>query len=306
MVVTLTGEDSYGLQSALKELVAGFVQEHGDMALERLNGAEASFERIQESLQSSPFLAARKLVVLRESGANKRFVEQSEKLLSGLPDTTDVIMVETKLDKRSAYYKYLKRATDYREFIAPDEAVMAQWLSGTAKARGGSLSTADARFLVERVGPDRQLLASELEKLMLYDPAVSRPTIELLSEPAPQSTIFALLEAAFGGQTKRALDLFQEQRRAKVDPAQIIAMLTWQLWVVTVIKAAGDRSTDEIAREAKLNPYVVRKSQTIARQLSVMQLKRLVAELLALDIRSKREGIDLDEALQHYLLTLSS
>ncbi|MGC1177308.1 MAG: hypothetical protein WA843_04520, partial [Candidatus Saccharimonadales bacterium] len=168
-----------------------------------------------------------------------------------------------------------------------------------------SLSTADARYLVERVGVNQQLVSNELEKLLLYDATISRKTIELLTDPAPQSTIFQLLEAAFAGNTKTVLKLYAEQRAQKVEPPQIIAMLAWQLHVLAIIKTAGDRSTDQIAQEARLNPFVVRKSQGIARSLSLADLKNLIADLLKIDIVTKRTTTDPDEALQHYLLKLA-
>ena len=305
MIITLTGENAFGLQRELKQLVAAFVKEHGDMALERIDGEEAEFVRIQEGLASLPFLANKKMVVLRAPGANKRFVEEAEKLLSDIPETTDVIIVEPKLDKRLGYYKYLKKATDFREFSHLDANGLAKWLMDAAKDQKGSLSASDARYLVERVGANQQILASELEKLLLHDPNITRKSIDELTEATPQSTIFQLLEAAFAGNTKRMLQLYREQRALKVEPPQIIAMLAWQLHVLAVIKTAGDRTPSDIAKEAKLSPFVVQKSASIARKLSLTELKKLIADLLKIDTRSKRESIDPDEALQHYLLTLS-
>ncbi|HZL08295.1 MAG TPA: DNA polymerase III subunit delta [Candidatus Dormibacteraeota bacterium] len=306
MIITLTGENSFGLQAESRRLAEAFIAEHGDLALERLDGQEAEFERLRESLASLPFLAARKMVVLRSPSANKQFTEKAEQLFTEIPDTTDTVIIEPKLDKRLSYYKLLKQKTDFREFPELDQNGLARWLVDTAKARGGAISPGDARYLVERVGASQQLLSNELEKLLLYDSNINRRTIDLLTEPTPQGTIFQLLEAAFAGHTKTAMKLYAEQRAQKVEPPQIIAMLAWQLHTLAVIKTAGDRSPDEVAREAKLNPFVVRKSQSIARGLTLPELKKLITDLLKIDVGSKRTSIDPDEALQHYLLSLSS
>lgn len=305
MVITLTGENTWALRAELSTLVAGFTAEHGEVALERLDGEEASFERLQEALQSLPFLASKKLVVLRSPGANKQFTENAERLLSEVPEVTEVIVVEPKPDKRGSYYKLLKKTTDFQEFALPDARNMPQWLTKLASEQGGKLTLPDARFLVERVGANPQLLARELEKLLLYDPNVTRQTIELLTDETPQSKIFDLLDAAFAGNAKNVLKLYEQQRTLKVEPQQIIAMLAWQLHVLAVLKAAGDRSSQAIAGDAKISPYVVQKSQGTARKLSLAELKKLVKDLLTLDTRLKRESIDADEALKHYLLTLA-
>ena len=305
MIITLTGENTFGRQRELQRLAAAFVAKHSDLALERLDGEEADFARLRAALTSLGLLTSQKLAILRTPSSNKQFSEKFEQLLDEISDTTDVILVEPKLDKRTAYYKLLKSRTDFRDFPALDANGLAHWLVAAAKDRGASLNPADARYLVERVGTDQQLLSNELDKLLLYDPQISRRSIDTLTEPTPQSTIFQLLEAAFAGNSKRTLDLYAEQRALKVEPPQIVAMLAWQLHVLAIIKTAGDRPASAIASEAKLNPYVVQKSQGIARDLSLAQLKKLIGDLLRIDVASKRTNIDADEALQHYLLSIS-
>lgn len=306
MIVALVGENSFVMKAELEKRIAAFVAEHGDLALERIDGDEAELERIREALTSLPFLASKKLVVLRNPSGNKQFVEQIEQLLADVPETTDVIITETKVDKRLSYYKYIKAKTEFIDCAELDTNGLAQWLVAQAKEQGGSLSSADARYLVERVGANQRLLSGELDKLLTYDSKVTKTTIELLTEATPQSTIFELLDSAFAGNTGRALELYGEQRALKVEAPQIIAMLAWQLHVVALIKTAGDRSADDIAREAKLNPFVVRKSQAIAKRLTIAELKSLIARLLDIDVRSKRTNLDADEALQHYILVLGS
>lgn len=301
----MTGANSFALQARLHELVEAFVTENGDLALERIDGQETEIDKMSEALNSLPFLATKKMIVLREAGTNKQFVEDVEQLLSDLPETTDVILIEPKLDKRLSYYKFLKKNTDFLEFIELDQPGLVNYLVDGAKQQGGNLSAADARYLVERVGANQQLLSNELDKLILYSKKIDDRSIDLLTDATPQSTIFQLLEAAFAGNSKRALDLYSEQRALKVEPPQIIAMLAWQLQILAVIKTAGDKQSDQIARDAKLNPFVVSKSLGVARDLSLHEVKSLVSDLLEIDTESKSTNIDTDEALKLYLLKLS-
>lgn len=306
MIKTLTGENSFAWQKVLREQVDKFVAEFGDLALQRIDGEEAEFSTIQEALTSLPFLSNKKLVVLRSPSKNKDFLEHVEQVLANISETTDVIIIEPKLDKRLSYYKYLKSKTDFQEFNELDINGQSTWLLARAKQLGGSISSNDARYLAERVGLNQQLLGNEIEKLVLYNPAVTRQTIDLLTDETPQSTIFQLLEAAFSGNNRKALKLYQEQRALKVEPQQIVAMIAWQLHVLAIIKYAGDRSIDEIAKDSKLNPYVLRKSQAIADGLKLAELDYLVEQLIDIDAKSKSTSIDIDEALKNYLLRLST
>ena len=306
MITVLTGENDVLRQQELRRIVSDFVAEHGDMALERLDGEEASYERMHEAVQSLPFLSPKKLVVLRKPSGNKEFVEKFETLLEDVAETNDVVLVEPKLDKRLAYYKQLKKLTDFKEFAVLDANGLARFASDYAKQEGGSLGTNDARKLIDRVGLNQLVIQHELDKLLSYNPTINYQTIELLTERTPQSSIFELLDAAFAGNTRRAMALYQEQRALKVEPQQIIAMLVWQLYILALVKTAGQRSSADIAREAKLSPYTVQKSQNLARNISLPQLKRLVAELRQFDVRLKSEGIVADEVVQYYLLNLAT
>jgi DNA polymerase-3 subunit delta len=304
MITTLTGTNTFALRAELRRMTDGFITEHTDLGLEKFYGEDSQFDRMREALESLPFLASKKLVVLRAPSTNKEFAEKAVSLLENIPETTDVIIYEPKLDKRQSYYKFLKKKSEFKEFNELDIPGLAKWLSVYANEQGGSISQSDARYLAERVGTDQHLLANELDKLLAYETEVTRTTIDLLTEPTPQSSIFELLDAALAGKTDRAMELYREQRALKVEPQQIIAMLAWQLRILAVVKTAGGRDASTIAKEARINPFVVRKSQGIASRMSLAEIKQLIHRTLELDIRLKSESIDADEALQHYLLTL--
>lgn len=306
MVVTLTGENSFLLNQTLGSLEADFIAEYTDLALERLDGEEQSADRLQESVQGLPFLSPRKLVVLREPSKQKVFTERMADLLKGVPEETDLIIVEPKLDKRLSYYKTLKAKTDFREFKELDGRGLTVWAVNYAKEQGGSLHANDAKLLVDRVGINQQLLQNELDKLLAYDGHITKDAILGLTEQAPQSTVFELLDAAFSGNTKRAIELYREQRALRVEPQMILGMLAWQLHILTVIKASGGKPANEIAQRAKLSPFVVQKSQGLVQRRSMPQLARMVLELLQMDIALKKSSVDADEALQLYLLRLST
>jgi DNA polymerase III subunit delta len=305
MIVTLTGANDYLRGRALSQRVTAFIAAHDDMAVERLDGEEASADRLREALQSLPFLSERKLVVLREPSKQKAFAEALPEILTTIPETTDVIFYEPKLDKRSTYYKTLKKDTEFQDFADLDARGLAKWAGEYVAAMGGKLNLTDAQILIDRTGASQQLIQSELDKLFSYDAQITRQTIELLVEPTPQSTVFELIDAAFQGKTSRAFELYKEQRALKVEPQAIIAMLAWQLHILAVVKAAGSKAVDEIAKTAKLNPFVVRKSQGLVRKLTLAEIKIFIANLLELDMQLKRTSLDADEALQNYLLALN-
>jgi DNA polymerase III subunit delta len=304
MVITLTGSNFYALKRRLDELVGGFVKEHGELALERIDAEEAEPRAVLDAVQSLPFLASRKMVLVRGAAANKEISGQIEQIIDSAGDTTDVVFYEPAIDKRGVYFKVLKSRTQLEEFNELDNRALAAWLVADAKKQGGELSLADANYLVERVGTNQEQLASELEKLLIYDSKISRGNIDLLTQKTPQSKVFDLLDAAFGGDKRKALELYEEQRAQKVEPQAIIAMIGWQLKLLALAKTGGQRSAQQIAAQAGLSPWPVQKAQNLARKIDDNKLRQMVAEALEIDEKGKSTAIDLDEALKTYIVTL--
>lgn len=304
MISILSGTNDFLRSRALTQAVNGFIDQNGDLALEKLDGEDSSINQMLGALQSLPFLSTTKMVVLNRPSAQKEWADNIADILKQIPETTQAIIVEPKLDKRLSYYKTLKKQPGFSEFSDADTAILPSWATQYGKEQGGELKTADARILIDRIGPNQQLLASEIDKLLNYSPQITKQNIELLTEPLPRSTVFELLEAAFAGKMARALELYQEQRAQKVEPQAIIAMLAWQLHVLATVAAAKGETADQIAKVAKLNPFVVRKSQSLARELGLSKIRKLVNDLLELDLKLKSTSIDADEALQLYLVTI--
>jgi DNA polymerase-3 subunit delta len=188
------------------------------------------------------------------------------------------------------------------EFEELNEPALFRWISEYVEMHNGTISSADTRFLVSRIGSSQRTLQSELDKLLSYQSAISKEAIELLTVPTVQSSIFDLIDSAFAGRTTQTLDIYREQRMQKIEPLYIVAMITWQLHVIAIVKAGQGKSADTIARSAKINPYTVRKSSMLAQKMSMTQIKSLVSRTRDLERRLKRESIDSDEALLELLM----
>src|SRR5581483_11488729 len=170
MIISLSGSNSFAMSQRLDELVSAFVSKHSDLALERFDAEETEAQSIIDSLQSLPFLAERKMVVVRQGNANKQFTEQIEQVIGSVSGDVDLILYEPEIDRRTSYFKLLKKHTKFEEFNPLDKNGLARWLVQEAEKQGAKISRPDATYLVERVGDNQQLLFNELTKLAIYNP----------------------------------------------------------------------------------------------------------------------------------------
>lgn len=303
MIISLIGTNSYLLKNRLDQLTGDFINQYGDLAVERLDGAEAEPSQVLDAAQALPFLAERKLVILRQPLLNKQLADQLEQIISSIADTTDLIVVEPSPDKRTAAFKMLKALTKLEEFSELKEPELVSWLINEADHLSYKLSRGDANYLVERVGANQAVLASELNKLGLYDKRITRQSIDQLTDKSPQSKIFDLLDAAFGGNKSKALALYEEQRAQKVEPQAILALITWQLNLLVLAKLGKGKTASAIAKDAKLNPYPVQKAQALSAKITYKKLAEMVGEATQIDYKSKQSRLDIDEALKTFITT---
>lgn len=300
--MVIAGENTFARRRELAARVSAFAQKYGELAVERLDGEEVDFAQVKRTLSETSLFAPERLVVLTNPGAHKAFQEDAEAILANVPETTQVIVVETKPDKRTSYYKFLKKQ-ELVDASPLDVRQLPTWVMEYARQRGSALSRADAQYLVDRVGDNQQRLASEIDKLSVAtSEKITRVSIDALTDKSPQGKIFDLLDAAFGGNLVRAMDLYDEQRAQKVEPQEIMAMIGWQLRQIALAKFAKGHSLSE----AKISGYGAQKAETAAKRMTQQQLKAAVARLTELDAQSKRSSLDVDEAVRTYLLTLAS
>lgn len=299
--MVIAGENAFARRRELAARVSAFAKEHGELAVERLDGEEVDFTQVKRTLSETSLFAPDRLVVLTNPGAHKQFQENAEALLADVPETTQVIVVETKPDKRTSYYKFLKKQ-ELVDASPLDSRQLPTWTMEYAREQGSAIARGDAQYLVDRVGDNQQRLASEIEKLSVASEKITRASIDSLTDKSPQSKIFDLLDSAFAGNLVRAMDLYDEQRAQKVEPQEIMAMIGWQLRQIALAKFAKGHSLSE----AKISGYGAQKAEAAARRMSQQGLKDAVQRLTELDAQSKRSSLDVDESVRTYLLTLAS
>lgn len=306
MTFTLAGPNEFARSEELRRLITEFVSKHGDIGLERVDPESLELGALLDLVQATNLFAPYRMIILRGLSGNKSLAEKLPEILASCSDEIDLIFYEPNLDMRTSYAKALQKQTDFKKFEELKEPRLIDWLATEASARDASLSRSDAGLLIGRLGMNQQLLSMELDKLISFSPSIRREVIEQLTEQSPQSTIFDLLAAAFGGDAARAVGLYMEQRSQKVEAQMILSMIAWQLHAVIVAKLGNKRSAETIAKESKLSPYVVRNASEIARRTPLKKLQQLLDDVIRLEITMKSKAIDVDDAAQTLLISIAA
>ncbi|MCU0667449.1 MAG: DNA polymerase III subunit delta [Patescibacteria group bacterium] len=306
MITLLYGENNQLRDEAIAQIHKQFVNQHGDMAVDSIDAEFATKEELINAVTTVPFLANKRLVIVRYLSANKELVAEINQILDFTAESTDLVLIESSLDSRSVYTKTLvSRCDDVRKYDSLDAPQVVDWIINIVNKAGGTISKPDASYLIERIGNNQITLSGEISKILLVNKKINKELINQLTVAVPQSSVFAMLDALSAGDVAVASRLYQEQRQQGMEPQAILGMIAWQLVVIATVFSYGNESSDTVAKKAKLSPFVVRKNQNLAKKLSKQNLVSMFDVAIATDLLIKTNKAKPDMAVHSLLISLA-
>jgi DNA polymerase III delta subunit len=276
------GENSFALEQALSDRKAEF-----GGAVEQFDGAELSSADLLDIFAGQTLFADKRLVIIKEPSECQELWSQLEKWVAMVPETTRIILVEPKPDKRTATYKWLQKHAAVRSFDAltgRDRQKLSGWLATYAAQKGVRLSPMQRDRLVERAGGDQWRLHHAVEKLSLM-PAV---TDELIEEVLPAETtenVFTLLETALSGDAAGLQAKIAVLRRTE-DAYRVFGLLSSQVLQLNLLVHAGGQ-VQRVAQDAGLRPFMLERLAAFAARLSTDTVRGMVQLFAKSDRRLK-------------------
>ncbi len=229
--------------------------------LEQLNEAvleNPSADALVAAAETLPFLAEKRLVVLRELAAFTGRGEGDDRLgeyLARVPESCVVILyVQGKADARKKLYQAVKKHGTVVSFQPMDEGELNRWLIRTAKGLGKELSPGDAAYLSFLAGTDAATLKTELEKLAALTgerTAITRADMDAICTRSMECTVFEMVDAVVAGQEGKAFGLMHDMLATGGDRLGILAMLLRQYRLLFHVK---------VMQREKLPPAQIKKN----------------------------------------------
>lgn len=272
-----------------------------------------SLAAVFDDLATLPFLAPRRVVVVREADA---FVtahrEKLEKYLTKPAPTGTLILECRSFPKTTRLYKAATAAGGLvRECKKLGGRALLEFVVAEAAARHKRIDSAATAQLVDCVGQDTGVLASEVEKLCLY--AADRATItaedvSALVGQTREERVFAALDAAATGRLPDALRLWHQV--LATDPEAVYKALGGIAYRVRQWLNAH-RMVKEGLDIAEIAPKVLmwrreHELQTILKRLSPTLLRRFLAAIADLDSQAKSGTRSIDTGIEVMLARLAS
>jgi DNA polymerase-3 subunit delta len=344
MFILLHGPNEFSASEELARLRASGGYEFNQ---DIFDGATTDLATIRNTAGTVPFLSERRLVVVRglpkrkrgeavgsadedardgegappmaPSGRGKKarsvggdgpkaFVAGLADYAQHLPETTDLVMlVDELLEPSHPLVQAVRAGGRAVAFTVPRGSQLEDWIARRAKDRGARIASDAVRLLVEAVGENLRLLASEIEKLATsVEPGgmISAIVVRELTPTVRELRAFDLTDALVRRDRPRALALLHELLASGSAPLQIVGMVAYQTRTLMQVKALAERGLRpaQIAQTAGMAPFHVEKTLGLARQFSMAQLEAGHRNLLEVDTALKRSRMTPEMALDLLIL----
>lgn len=286
MITVFTGTNNYALTQAVRKLTRAFEGE-----VEHIDGSNLETRDLPDLFMGATLFSTNRLLVIRGLSANKTVWADLDKWLDKVPAETAMLVIEQSPDKRTRTYKQLQKIATIKDFKDLDERELVSWVQNLAREQGADLLPDSARYFVSYVGHDQWRLQSEFEKLMLAEKPITTDLVRYIAEPYPEATAFELLDSMLKGDESRVRELL-DLLSQKEDPYQFFGLLSSQVFALLAMVNGKTRSSNEIAKDMGVHPFVVSKLSPFAKKLGEHRVGRLVEQLAHCDERIKTSGVD--------------
>jgi DNA polymerase-3 subunit delta len=282
---------------AIRQLVLG-AQDDG-FALANHSGDKATWAEVREDLQTLPFLAPCRLVVIENADPfitrERTHLEKLLPDLLGKAKPTGVLVLDVQTWTASTK---LAKATPEESLIVcktPPAQQLPQWCAQRCQSQHGKiLATAAARLLVALVGPQMGMLDQEMEKLAVYVGAApridARDVDQLVGRSCAEQT-FRIFDLIGEGKTGEALLFLNQLLDQGEEPLRLLGAFSWQLRRLAQaarLSAQGVPLGEAMTRAGvSEKPFARRAAEQQMRHLGRRRLDQLYNWLLETDMGLK-------------------
>jgi DNA polymerase-3 subunit delta len=277
-------------------------------------GKQVGLNQLMDACMALPFLGTHRLIIVegllsRASNSSKGDEDETEgsgspkkgkgewkalkDCVGGMPPSTVLVLVDREVNKTSALFKGLAPLSQVREFPPRRGRELREWIRGRVKQGGGTISSDALNMLASMVGENLWVLASEIEKLLVYTAGrpIDRRDVEEVVSYAREANVFAMVDAIVEGRSAMAASLLHLSLEEGAAAPYLLFMITRQLRLLVQSKDLGMQHCRRAEIKSRLGiskDFVLDKALEQGRYYSMERLEQVYRQLLETDRSIKR------------------
>lgn len=280
-----------------------------DLAYSAFHADEVKVGNIVAEAQTLPFLAERRVIVVRN--ADRYFSSPGEKdtvlapLLSYIEnpsESTLLVLLTSKMDKRRKAYKTCSEHAVMVECPQLDDNELADWIRNEAKRLGKTVDPAAINEIISRAGYNLSDVHNALNLVANYlgqtkDRIREEDVITACADVAEES-VWALTDAIAASDSDKALRTLHQLIDYGKNHDDIMGIINWLL--ESAYCAAPDTSLSVKSQ------FVARKVMPLVNKLGLDKLKAAMQLCTDTHFQLRSTGVDRDLALEMLVIKLAA
>ena len=298
--------------------------EMAPLNIAELDGVRSDASEILHHAGALPFLADRRLVIVRgylaylesrlgtAKSPNTAAQAEARQILEALADpgiSNDLVFIDDKLDKRRAIWRGLDGLAGLDqlrkdgllaidELNTPNARALPAWIANTARRDGIEIEAQAVQMLATFVGADLRRLTLELDKLRSYAAgrSITPDDVQRLVSDTSEALIWDLTDAIGQRDGRKAMRALYALRRNDANPFYLLTMISRQYRIMIKVKdetSRGPGNEYDVASRVDERPFPVKKAMAQSRNYALPQLEGILDRLLSSDFAMKT-GADPD------------
>ena len=309
-IYLICGEEEYTKRNLKKMLADAIVPLDDNMNRGYFEGKNINFKQIIDLCETMPFFSERRLILLENTGCFEKACEEMLEYLPGLTDTTYIVFVEEKIDKRSKMYKLVKDKGYVCECNRLNSDNLMKWILTKIGKENKKITRDTMNYIVDILGNDLEKISCEIEKLLCY--TLNKEVIEIadvdtVCTPEITGKIFEMIDAMGNKNRKKALELYYDLLSQKEPPMRILFMLSRQFNIMLQIKELTEKHMNkkEIEEKLKMKGFVISKAQGQLKNFAGDAIRNAIEKSIELEESVKNGNINEKVAVELLLIEFS-
>ena len=298
----LYGEEHY-LHSYYKKLFIKAFSENEGINITMVEDSSDSRD-LKEISETLPFFASYRLLVFDERLSGRKKMDESfVQYLEKSPESTVMLFLEDKIDKRSAFYKVVKKRGLVLPCVEQDSVFLQKFALGILKKENKLISPSLMQELLRRTGTNMFRIETECRKIASYlgeEKEVTAESIETCLKKLPEDRVFEMIEAIGRGDKERLFRYYGDLLQLEESPTKIRLLIKSNVEKLLLVreKLTEGYSERDMATALSMEPWRVKKYTAEARQYTLSALRDLFHALLRLEEEIRQGKIEERLALE--------
>ena len=305
MIIYLYGENEYSIKQKLGSIKQQYIDKTGgDADMQIFDMSEHNLSDLLNAFAVVPMFVSSRLFVVRNLGSLKLSKDQLDKLIEAVSDSTNAVVIDSKPDKRSVYFKTMSKLKNAKYFGALTSQQLVSWIRNRTTELGGKIDNTAVSLLIDKVGNDQWQLDQELQKLTNFDLNISKQNIEQLVVTNLNQSAFMMIDAIVRKDIKRAAEIYENLMVQGEADQMILGAIVYQYRMLVLAKDNAGKS-GEWQKELSISPYAATKAQNLAKNIDMEALRDAYQSIIDTDMSIKTGKLDSHDAMRDLILRLA-